>query len=139
MVRGDHQLSETKFGGVMKAKDVRPAHPAEIVDWFGASAGSLGPVGVKNMRVLADVALEGRKNMIAGANKDDYHLKNVTPGKDFNPNILTCAKWRKRIPVPTAAAYSILQNRLKSAIFLSSATSIRNPWACTSKAKTAKM
>ncbi len=85
MVRGDHQMSETKFGGVMKAKDVRPAHPAEIFDWFGASAGSLGPVGVKNMRVLADLALEGRKNMIAGANKDDYHLKNVTPGKDFQP------------------------------------------------------
>jgi prolyl-tRNA synthetase len=85
MVRGDHQLSETKFAGVFKAKDVRPAHPAEIVDWFGASAGSLGPVGVKNMRVAADLALEGRRNMIAGANKDDYHLKNVTPGKDFQP------------------------------------------------------
>jgi prolyl-tRNA synthetase len=85
MVRGDHQLSETKFAGVLQAKEVRPAHPAEIVDWFGASAGSLGPVGVKNMRVLADLALEGRRNMIAGANKDDYHLKNVTPGEDFQP------------------------------------------------------
>jgi prolyl-tRNA synthetase len=85
MVRGDHQLSETKFAGVLKAKDVRPAHPAEIVDWFGANPGSLGPVGVKNMRVLADVGLEGRRNMITGANKDDYHLKNVTPGKDFKP------------------------------------------------------
>jgi prolyl-tRNA synthetase len=85
MVRGDHQLSETKLNGVLKAKDLRPAHPAEIVDWMGASAGSLGPVGVKNMRVLADMALEGRKNMIAGANKNDYHLRNVTPGKDFAP------------------------------------------------------
>jgi len=37
------------------------------------------------MRVLADLALQGRRNMIAGANKDDYHLKNVTPGKDFHP------------------------------------------------------
>ena len=85
MLRGDHQMSETKFAGVLKAQDVRPAHPAEIQDWFGASAGSLGPVGIKNMRVLADLALEGRRNMIAGANKDDYHLKNVTPGKDFQP------------------------------------------------------
>jgi prolyl-tRNA synthetase len=85
MLRGDHQLSETKFAGVLQAKEVRPAHPAEIVDWFGASAGSLGPLGVKNMRVLADLALEGRRNMIAGANKDDYHLKNVTPGEDFQP------------------------------------------------------
>ena len=85
MVRGDHQVSETKLAAVLKASEVRPAHPAEIVDLFGASAGSLGPVGVKNMRVLADLALQGRRNMIAGANKDDYHLRNVTPGKDFTP------------------------------------------------------
>jgi prolyl-tRNA synthetase len=85
MVRGDHQLSETKLSGVLQAKDLRAAHPHEITDWFRASAGSLGPVGVKNMRVLADSALEGRRNMIAGANKDDYHLKNVTPVKDFQP------------------------------------------------------
>jgi prolyl-tRNA synthetase len=83
MVRGDHQLSETKLRAVLGATDLRPAAPHEITDWFKASAGSLGPVGVKNMRVLADMALSGRRNMIAGANKDDYHLKNVTPGEDF--------------------------------------------------------
>ena len=43
LVRGDHQLSETKFGGVMGAAEIRPAHPEEIRDWFGADAGSLGP------------------------------------------------------------------------------------------------
>src|SRR4051794_30899434 len=85
MVRGDHQLSETKLAGALKATEIRPAHPHEIVKWFSASAGSLGPVGVKNIRVLADVALQGRRNMIAGANRDDYHLRNVTPGKDFTP------------------------------------------------------
>jgi prolyl-tRNA synthetase len=35
------------------------------------------------MRLLADNELQGRKNMICGANKNDYHLKNVTPGEDF--------------------------------------------------------
>jgi prolyl-tRNA synthetase len=85
LVRGDHQLSETKFAGAAGASEVRPAHPEEIREWFGAEAGSLGPVGVKNMRVLADIALKGRKNMIAGANRDDYHLRNVTPGEDFTP------------------------------------------------------
>ncbi len=83
LLRGDHQLSETKFSSVAKATEVRPAHPEEIRQWFGADPGSLGPIGVKNMPVLADLALQGRKNMICGANKDDYHLKNVTPGKDF--------------------------------------------------------
>jgi len=84
LLRGDHQLSEAKLSGVLSSTgEVRAAHPAEIQEWFGASAGSLGPVGVKNMRVLADSALQGRRNMIAGANKDDYHLRNVTPGRDF--------------------------------------------------------
>lgn len=85
MVRGDHQLSETKLAAVLKASEVRPAQSPEIFEWFGANAGSLGPVGVKNLRILADTALEGRRNMIAGANKDDYHLRHVTPGEDFTP------------------------------------------------------
>ena len=86
LLRGDHHLSETKFaeaaGG---AREVRPAHPAEIIDWFGAEPGSLGPIGIAKMRILADAALEGRRNMIAGANRNDYHLRNVTPGRDFQP------------------------------------------------------
>ena len=83
LLRGDHQLSETKFQAVVGATEFRPAHPEEIRDQFGADAGSLGPVGVTNLRILADEALRGRRNMIAGANKDDYHLRNVTPGEDF--------------------------------------------------------
>lgn len=85
MLRGDHQLSETKLGGVLGAADLRPAHPEEIRELFGASAGSLGPVGVNHMRILADGVLHGRRNMIAGANRDDFHLKYVTPGEDFQP------------------------------------------------------
>ena len=85
LVRGDHELSETKFATEMGAVNIRAAHLEEIRILFGADAGSLGPVGVKNLRILADFALEGRRNMIAGANKDDYHLRHVTPGEDFKP------------------------------------------------------
>jgi prolyl-tRNA synthetase len=84
LLRGDHSLSETKFAAVAGAAgEPRPAHPEEIRSWFGAGAGSLGPIGVNNMPVIADIALEGRRNMICGANRDDYHLKNVTPNEDF--------------------------------------------------------
>lgn len=83
LLRGDHQLSETKFGAAVGDPLFRAAHPEEIRAWFGADAGSLGPVGVKNMPIYADKALEGRRNMIAGANRDDYHLRNVTPGEDY--------------------------------------------------------
>lgn len=85
LMRGDHQLSETKFSSVMQVREIRPANPAEIIEWFGAAPGSLGPIGVKNMPIVADSTLEGRRNMIAGANKDDHHLRNVTPGRDFQP------------------------------------------------------
>jgi prolyl-tRNA synthetase len=83
MVRGDHQLSPAKFAAVTGDPKFRPARGDELFEWFGAAAGSLGPVGVKNMPILMDRALTGRRNMIAGANRDDYHLRNVTPGEDF--------------------------------------------------------
>jgi prolyl-tRNA synthetase len=64
--------------------------PEEIQEVFGAPAGFLGPVGGHHRqfrgikaKVLVDRALLGRKNLIAGANKQDYHLRNVTPGRDF--------------------------------------------------------
>ncbi|MGA2184464.1 MAG: YbaK/EbsC family protein [Bryobacteraceae bacterium] len=85
LVRGDHQLSEAKLAAALGVVSARPAQPEEIRAWFGAGAGSLGPVGVTNMRVIADETLRGRRNMIAGANRDDYHLRHVTPGEDFQP------------------------------------------------------
>lgn len=84
LLRGDHQLSETKFASIFGAAEVRPAHPHEIREWFGADPGSLGPVGVTKLTIICDTALQGRKNMIGGANEDDYHLRHVTPGEDFS-------------------------------------------------------
>jgi prolyl-tRNA synthetase len=83
LLRGDHQLNETKLARVLRTDVFRPAEPREIREAFGADAGSLGPVDVTGMRILADTALAGRRNMVCGANRDDYHLKNVTPGEDF--------------------------------------------------------
>lgn len=83
LLRGDHQLSETKFALFTATSRIRPATPGELSAIFGADPGSLGPVGVRGVRVLADKALLGRRNMIAGANRNDYHLRNVTPGEDF--------------------------------------------------------
>jgi prolyl-tRNA synthetase len=88
LLRGDHQLSETKFGAASGDAAYRPATADEIRAAFGADPGSLGPVGVTRMRILADEALRGRRNMIAGANRDDYHLRHVTPGEDFQAEFM---------------------------------------------------
>ncbi len=85
LVRGDHQLNEAKVMATLKSMQVRPAHPDEIRQVFGAAAGSLGPVGVSQIPIYADLELRGRQNLTCGANKDDYHLQGVTPDVHFKP------------------------------------------------------
>ena len=80
LIRGDHRLHELKMASVLGG-EFRPAHPEEIEQAFGASGGSLGPVGVK-LRVIADEALrEGQ--FVTGANRDGFHLLGVEAGRDF--------------------------------------------------------
>jgi prolyl-tRNA synthetase len=95
LVRGDHQLNEAKFAAATGGKETRPMQEDEIKQLFHSPAGFLGPVGIdwaKDVKdsnhplLLVDQALEGRKNLIAGANKEDFHLKNLTPGHDFRPS-----------------------------------------------------
>lgn len=86
LLRGDHELSEIKLAALLDDPEVRPAHPDEVRQHTGASPGSVGPVsltGLRGIRILADTALQGRRNLVAGANRDDYHLRGVTPGRDF--------------------------------------------------------
>jgi len=83
LLRGDHQLCEAKLAAVLDAAELRIAKRAEMRDWFGTDAGSLGPVGVRGVPIFADEALRGRRNMICGANKNDFHFRSVTPGEDF--------------------------------------------------------
>ncbi|MFZ0960645.1 MAG: proline--tRNA ligase [Terriglobia bacterium] len=85
LLRGDHTLSETKLTATLGTDKFRPSTPEEAQALMGAHLGSLGPVGLKGVRILADKVLEGRRGMITGANRDDTHLRNVTPGRDFTP------------------------------------------------------
>jgi prolyl-tRNA synthetase len=94
LMRGDHQLNEAKLNGAVGGA-TRPMDENEIKALFKSPAGYLGPVGIEWARdrkkdadkavLFVDKALEGRVNLIGGANKEDYHLKNITPGKDFHP------------------------------------------------------
>ncbi|HVZ83317.1 MAG TPA: His/Gly/Thr/Pro-type tRNA ligase C-terminal domain-containing protein, partial [Terracidiphilus sp.] len=90
-LRGDHQINETKLLGALGAAEVRPMVAEELAQFLNGPAGFLGPVGLKHdekplgagLTVIVDKSLEGRSNMVAGANKLDYHFRNVTPGRDF--------------------------------------------------------
>ncbi|HXB19900.1 MAG TPA: proline--tRNA ligase [Candidatus Solibacter sp.] len=103
LLRGDHSLNEAKLLTALGGKEFRPMQADEIEKFFRAPAGYLGPVNIPAMasqqmgsetqRILleslpllfADNALKGRKNLISGANKENYHVKNLVPGRDFYP------------------------------------------------------
>src|SRR6202040_2557845 len=93
LMRGNHQLNEAKLNATL-AQATRPMEESEIKALFNSPSGYLGPIGIewaKDLKkdvgrpgLLVDKALEGRVNLIAGANKENYHLKNLTPGKDLH-------------------------------------------------------
>jgi len=94
-LRGDHTFNETKGSSVFPPGDVRPMTEEEIIEVFGSPPGFIGPardlpwrkLGKMRLLVYYDEGLRGRTNLVAGANKKDYHRRNVTlfdvPGSMF--------------------------------------------------------
>ena len=91
-LRGDHFVNETKLMALVGATDLRPMHAEELEQYFHGPAGYLGPIGLVpaktihdgGVKVVLDHGLEGRENLVGGANKMDYHYRNITPGRDFS-------------------------------------------------------
>jgi prolyl-tRNA synthetase len=92
-LRGDHFVNETKLMAAAYVTELRTMVAEELALYFEGPAGYLGPIGLKVLPaakgdpraafVVIDLGLEGRKNMVGGANKLDYHYRNITPGRDF--------------------------------------------------------
>jgi prolyl-tRNA synthetase len=84
LMRGDHELNQTKLADATGALDIRPAQADEIREALGALPGSLGAVGVTKSThprvsaIFADESLRGRCNMTTGANRDGYHFRGVS-------------------------------------------------------------
>jgi len=84
LLRGDHDLQEQKLLDAAAASEGRPAQAEEIRELLGADPGSLGAVGVDDLRVIADLALQGRHDLTTGANEDDWHYRGVSPERDMS-------------------------------------------------------
>jgi len=85
IVRGDDQLNEAKLQTASGASVLRSAHPEEIQRWMGAKPGSLGGVGLagKGLRVFLDQRLVGLSGLVTGANRDGFHVRNVSVPRDL--------------------------------------------------------
>jgi prolyl-tRNA synthetase len=84
LVRGDDRIEPAKLDAAL-GRPSRPSTDDEIRAAFGASGGSLGPVGFKG-EVVADEALR-HGQYVAGANRDGFHLLGVEAGRDFQPRL----------------------------------------------------
>jgi len=84
LMRGDHQLNDTKLAAQLGSTEFRPATEEEIVGALGAKPGSLGAVNVAKFPVYADESLQDAGAMTTGANEDGFHLRNVEIARDIN-------------------------------------------------------
>jgi len=82
LVRGDHELNETKLRNALKVQELAMADSETVFDITGAPMGFAGAIGLK-VRIVADLTLKGMKNMVMGANKKDKHILNVNEDRDF--------------------------------------------------------
>jgi len=82
LVRGDHNVNEGKLRRVAGVTSLAPAVPDLIREVTGAQVGFAGPVGLE-ARIIADQAVTVMHDAVTGANRTDYHVTGVNPGRDF--------------------------------------------------------
>ncbi len=82
LVRGDHEINETKFRNFLGAQTVELAGPETVSETTGAPTGFAGPMGLK-VKIVADRSVQTMTNLVAGANRKNFHMKNVNLDRDF--------------------------------------------------------
>lgn len=84
LVRGDHQVNDVKIKHLLEAQIVELATEEETEEWLGTMPGFVGPINVnKEVKVIADHAVNSIVNGVCGANKKDAHYINTNVNKDF--------------------------------------------------------
>jgi prolyl-tRNA synthetase len=83
LIRGDREVNEIKVKNYLGVDELVLADDEMIIKATGAPRGFAGAVNIR-ARIIADYSVMNMVNIVTGANKEDYHLKNVNIGRDFN-------------------------------------------------------
>lgn len=86
VIRGDMEVNETKLANAVGAREMWPANAEEIAA-VGAVPGYGSPLSVEGALVVVDQSIADACNLVAGANREGYHVKNVNCGRDYTPDI----------------------------------------------------
>lgn len=84
VIRGDLEVNERKLANRLGVAEVRLAGEDEARA-YGLVPGYVSPVGLTGYRVVADESVFGAGPLVAGANREGYHVTGVEPGRDFEP------------------------------------------------------
>jgi prolyl-tRNA synthetase len=88
IVRGDYDVNETKLVNAIKATGgLRPAQVEEIVA-RGMQAGYGSPIGATDSVVVVDELVMRSPNLVAGANRVGWHVRNVNVPRDYTPDVV---------------------------------------------------
>ncbi|MFN8623987.1 MAG: proline--tRNA ligase [Chloroflexota bacterium] len=114
IVRGDDDVNETKLVNAIKAVGgLRPAQVDEIKA-RGMEAGYGSPIGATDTLVVVDALAAASPNLVAGANKPGYHLKNTNVGRDYAPDIVAdIANVQEGDACPTCGGAVILRSGIE--------------------------
>ena len=82
LMSGNDQLNEAKLGTALGGGEFRAMPAEELSRLTGADAGSIGPLDLKDFRIIADKRLQGANNLISGANRNDKHISNIDMERD---------------------------------------------------------
>lgn len=94
LIRGDKAIEETKLKNAIGAFDIRIASNAEVAEimqnsGFNAEVGFIGPLNLKNIKIVADLSVKDLKNFITGANETGMHYVGVNFGKELDlPDVI---------------------------------------------------
>ena len=83
VIRGDLEVNELKLINALGADEARALTPEEVAD-AGWVAGYASPVGLDAARVVADPSVTEARNLIGGANREGYHLRNLNYARDWS-------------------------------------------------------
>ena len=113
IVRGDYEVNETKLANAVKAGELRPARLEEIAA-TGMVPGYASPIGAKGAIVVVDELVARTNNLVAGANREGFHLRNVNVGRDFTPDVVTeITNAREGDECPSCGGPLILRNGIE--------------------------
>jgi len=111
IVRGDREVNETKLANAVQAAGgLRPAQPEEIKA-AGMEPGYGSPIGAHDTMVVVDEIAAGTPNVVAGANRVGWHIRNVNVGRDFQPDLVAdIDNAQEGDPCPSCALPVVLRN-----------------------------